>query len=46
LWKSKPLEDRTFFAVTQKGLILRKYFQEKDNTPLIVKEAQNNAIPL
>lgn len=29
---------RIFFAVTQKGLIVRKYFQGQENTPLIVTE--------
>jgi hypothetical protein len=38
-------KDRTFFAVTQKGLNVKKYFQGQENTPLIVKEAQTMSYP-
>ena len=35
----------TFFAVTQKDLIVGKCFQGQENTPLIVKEAQTMLYP-
>jgi predicted transcriptional regulator len=36
---------RIFFAVTQKGLIVRKYFQGQENTPLIVTETLKQGHP-